>query len=356
MSSTQARRIGIMGGTFDPIHYGHLVCAEEARVQFRLDEVIFVPAGAPWQKREFSPPADRLEMTRIGTASNPSFSVSAIETERPGPTYTVETLDDFRKLHPEPAELFFITGADAVLEILTWKDAGEVLEKAHFIAATRPDYDLSKLEEAGLAARVSLMQIPALAISSTDIRARVAGGRPIRYLLPDGVAGYIREHGLYGKSPRAEKTPKAAGESRAQAAGHGYSGHSESADEGHNLTESRDRALLAAQAAASKKAQDVVILDVAELIGITDYFVICSGANERQVATLVDEVERRLRAEGVKPYRREGEHEHRWVLLDYVDIVVHVFHAEEREFYELERLWKDAGRVDFEDEAAAAGG
>ncbi|MGH2772924.1 MAG: ribosome silencing factor [Actinomycetota bacterium] len=166
----------------------------------------------------------------------------------------------------------------------------------------------------------------------------------------------MREHGLYEKSFRTEKSYKAAPDSRAQAAVDGYSEHSESAAEGHQLTGSRDRALLAAQAAASKKAQDVLILDVAELIGITDYFVICSGSNERQVATVVDEVEKRLRDRGVKPYRREGEREHRWVLLDYVDIVVHVFHTQEREFYELERLWKDAGRVEFEDEAAAAGG
>lgn len=187
-----------MGGTFDPIHNGHLVCAEEARVQFALEEVVFVPAGSPWQKSDFTPAADRLEMTQLATASNADFSVSAVEIERAGPSYTLDTLNDFRTKFGGKTELFFITGADAVLEILTWKDADEVLRKARFIAATRPDYDLSRLEGAGVKERVSVMRIPALAISSTDIRARVQQGRPIRYLLPDDVVAYIGHRGLYG--------------------------------------------------------------------------------------------------------------------------------------------------------------
>jgi nicotinate-nucleotide adenylyltransferase len=189
-----------MGGTFDPIHHGHLVTAEEALVQFELDRVVFVPTGLPWMKedRQVSPAEDRYLMTVIATASNPRFSVSRLEIEREGPTYTVDTLAALADEHPD-AELFFITGADAMLEILHWKDPGEILSLAHFIAATRPGYDLSafEAEEAAANARVSMMQVPALAISSTDIRERVREGRPIRYLVPEGVKSYIEKAGLY---------------------------------------------------------------------------------------------------------------------------------------------------------------
>jgi nicotinate-nucleotide adenylyltransferase len=194
------RRLGVMGGTFDPIHYGHLVTAEEALVQFGLDEVMFVPTGRPWMKadREVSPAEDRYLMTVIATASNPRFSVSRVEIDREGPTYTVDTLRTLAAENPD-AELSFITGADAMLEILEWKDTEEVLSLARFIAATRPGYDLERLGSAiaGGHANVSVMTIPALAISSTDIRARVREGRPIRYLVPEGVKSYVEKAGLY---------------------------------------------------------------------------------------------------------------------------------------------------------------
>ncbi|MGH7357211.1 MAG: nicotinate-nucleotide adenylyltransferase, partial [Candidatus Rokuibacteriota bacterium] len=183
------RRLGVMGGTFDPIHYGHLVTAEEALVQFTLDEVVFVPTGQPWMKqgREVSPAEDRYLMTVIATASNPRFRVSRIEVDRDGPTYTVDTLRGLSSENPD-AELYFITGADAMFEIFEWKDPDEVLAIAHFIAATRPGYDLRRFEAAATRhPDVSVMNIPALAISSTDVRERVHDGRPIRYLVPEGV-------------------------------------------------------------------------------------------------------------------------------------------------------------------------
>ncbi len=190
-----------MGGTFDPIHHGHLVTAEEAFWQFGLDEVAFVPTGQPWMKQDrlVTPAEDRYLMTVIATASNPAFSVSRIEVDRRGPTYTVDTLEELRARADEPIDLFFVTGADAMLEIFHWKDPDEVLSRAHFIAATRPGYDLTRFEaEAPSAhANVSVMHIPALAISSTDIRRRVAEGEPIRYLVPEGVQTYIEKSGLY---------------------------------------------------------------------------------------------------------------------------------------------------------------
>jgi nicotinate-nucleotide adenylyltransferase len=195
-----SRRIGVMGGTFDPIHLGHLVAAEEARWQFGLDRVVFVPAGRPWQKPVgVTPPEDRYRMTVIATASNPAFTVSRLEIDHPGPAYTVDTLRRLRAELEDGTRMYFIIGADAVLQLLTWKEPDQVLSQAEFIAATRPGFDLDRLvsQVPGAADRIHRMEIPALAISASDIRARVARGAPIHYLVPDGVARYIHKHGLY---------------------------------------------------------------------------------------------------------------------------------------------------------------
>jgi nicotinate-nucleotide adenylyltransferase len=190
-----------MGGTFDPIHHGHLLTAEEAFWQFGLDEVLFVPTGQPWMKDhpDVSASEDRYLMTVIATSPNPHFRVSRKEIEREGPTYTVDTLRALREEYGRETELFFVTGADAMLEIFHWKDPEEVLALAHFIAATRPGYDIARFEAEAPTRHpnVSVMTIPALAISSTDVRARVQEGRPIRYLVPEGVLTYIDKAGLY---------------------------------------------------------------------------------------------------------------------------------------------------------------
>ncbi|HEX5542688.1 MAG TPA: nicotinate-nucleotide adenylyltransferase [Micromonospora sp.] len=191
------RRVGIMGGTFDPIHHGHLVAASEVADHFNLDEVIFVPTGVPWQKDEMavSSAEDRYLMTVIATASNPRFRVSRVDVDREGPTYTVDTLRDLRVECGPKAQLFFITGADALEKILSWKDTDEMFGLAHFIGVTRPGFALS----AGHlpADAVSLIQVPAMAISSTDCRDRVGAGKPIWYLVPDGVVQYIAKRSLY---------------------------------------------------------------------------------------------------------------------------------------------------------------
>ena len=197
-------RIGTMGGTFDPVHYGHLVTAEEALVQFNLDKVLFVPTGRPVRKthRHLSSAEDRYLMTVIATASNPDFEVSRIEIDRPGDTYTVDTMLALRDLYGPRAELFFISGADAVREILTWKNADRFAGLCTFIAATRPGYDAGLGTDGAMGRLVPVppvesMAVPALAISSSDIRDRVASHRPIRYLLPEAVAAYIEKNGLY---------------------------------------------------------------------------------------------------------------------------------------------------------------
>ena len=190
-------RVGIMGGTFDPIHNGHLVAASEVATRFGLDEVVFVPTGQPWQKGDIavSPAEDRYLMTVIATASNPRFRVSRVDIERDGPTYTVDTLRDLREEYGEGVELFFITGADALDRILSWKDTDRLFKLAHFVGVTRPGFVLS---DAHLPAdTVSLVQVPAMAISSTDCRARVAAGLPVWYLVPDGVVQYIAKRHLY---------------------------------------------------------------------------------------------------------------------------------------------------------------
>jgi nicotinate-nucleotide adenylyltransferase len=194
------RRIGVMGGTFDPVHHGHLVAASEVAHIFDLDEVIFVPTGQPYQKddRKVSPAEDRYLMTVIATASNPRFSVSRVDIDRPGPTYTIDTLRELGEAAGPDDKLFFITGADALSEILTWHDADELFTRAHFVGCTRPGHRLSG---AGLPdGKVSLVEIPALAISSTECRARVEAGEPVWYLVPDGVVQYIAKRQLYAKA------------------------------------------------------------------------------------------------------------------------------------------------------------
>jgi nicotinate-nucleotide adenylyltransferase len=191
------RRIGIMGGTFDPIHHGHLVAASEVADRFGLDEVVFVPTGQPWQKadEQVSPAEDRYLMTVIATASNPRFQVSRVDIDRGGPTYTIDTLRDLHAEYGPKVQLFFITGADALEKILSWKDLDQTFELAHFIGVTRPGFELSA--EHVPADTVSLVQVPAMAISSTDCRDRVARGEPVWYLVPDGVVQYIAKRSLY---------------------------------------------------------------------------------------------------------------------------------------------------------------
>ncbi|WP_343052004.1 nicotinate-nucleotide adenylyltransferase [Nocardioides panaciterrulae] len=197
------RRVGVMGGTFDPIHNGHLVAASEVQAWFDLDEVVFVPTGDPWQKshREVSPAEHRYLMTVIATAANPRFNVSRVDIDRSGPTYTIDTLRDLHAAMPD-AELYFITGVDALTEIFTWRDAEELFELAQFVGCTRPGYGLDAATVASIPAdRVTMVEIPALAISSTDCRDRTRRGEPVWYLVPDGVVQYIAKHHLYPPKP-----------------------------------------------------------------------------------------------------------------------------------------------------------
>ena len=197
------RRVGVMGGTFDPVHHGHLVAASEVQSWFDLDEVVFVPTGQPWQKleRKVSAAEDRYLMTVIATASNPRFWVSRVDIDRDGPTYTIDTLRDLAKELPD-ADLYFITGADALSDIFTWRDADDLFELAHFVGCTRPGFTMDRSTLSGIPEnKVTILEIPALAISSSDCRKRRMQGEPVWYLVPDGVVQYITKYALYAPEP-----------------------------------------------------------------------------------------------------------------------------------------------------------
>ena len=199
-----------MGGTFDPIHHGHLVAASEVAAELDLDEVVFVPTGKPWQKDDdkVSPAEHRYLMTVIATASNPQFTVSRVDIDRPGPTYTVDTLTDLAALHPD-TDLYFITGADALADILSWRSAQEMFRLAHFVGCTRPGYVMDSSSLDGMPGdRVTVVEIPALAISSSDCRDRTSRGEPVWYLVPDGVVQYVVKHRLY---PAPRSIPRSTG-------------------------------------------------------------------------------------------------------------------------------------------------
>ncbi|MEG0323215.1 MAG: nicotinate-nucleotide adenylyltransferase [Raoultibacter sp.] len=196
-------RLGIMGGTFDPIHIGHLACADQARETFNLDAVIFVPAGNPVFKKDkqVTPAAERLEMCRLAVESNPAFDASALEIDRGGDTYTVDTLRQLRAHYPDNVELYFITGADAVFSIVKWRESSEIARLAKLIAVTRPGYAMSEEKKRYLAEQtdfsVTYTEVTALSISSSDLRKRVAEGKSIRYLTMQRVLDYVKSHGLY---------------------------------------------------------------------------------------------------------------------------------------------------------------
>jgi nicotinate-nucleotide adenylyltransferase len=195
-------RLGLFGGTFDPIHYGHLIVAEEIRHALALNEVLFLPAGEPPHKRGWtiSPTADRVAMTRLAIADNAAFGLCLLDVERAGPSFTADTLEALARQRPA-AEIYFIMGEDSLAELPTWHAPERILRAARLAVALRPGVtaDLSRLERAlpGVTARVSLVPTPEVGIAARDLRQRVAAGRPIRYQVPPAVEAYIREHGLY---------------------------------------------------------------------------------------------------------------------------------------------------------------
>ena len=197
------RRVGILGGTFDPVHIGHLIIAEEARSRLELEEVVFVPARDPWRKARhgLAPVEERLAMVRLAVAGNPSFRVSLVDLERQGPSYSVDTILDLRGQFGEDADFYFILGHDALMDLPHWRQPARLTELAHVVSVGRPGYEIGwqQLERAlpNAGERILVLDIPEVGISSTEIRQRVASGHTIRYWVPEAVAQYIREHKLY---------------------------------------------------------------------------------------------------------------------------------------------------------------
>jgi nicotinate-nucleotide adenylyltransferase len=201
MGMEAKRRLGIMGGTFDPVHYGHLAIAQEAKYRFDLEKVIFIPCGIPPHKKEYrvSSAEHRLKMTYLAIQDNPEFEISRLEVDRPGNTYSVETVTELQQVYPD-ARFFFIAGADAILELLSWKEPQRLINMCNLVAVTRPGYDIANLQQQigeELAAKITVLAVPGIDISSTEIRARVAQAAPIRYLLPENVREYIEKEKLY---------------------------------------------------------------------------------------------------------------------------------------------------------------
>lgn len=194
---TPPRRLGVMGGTFDPIHVGHLIAASEALHVFELDRVLFVPTGQPWQKTNYSDAEDRFMMTSLGASTHRSFAVSRIELDRKGPTFTADTMRTLKDFHGEATQLFFILGADAAVRLGTWKNAEGLADHTDLIAVTRPGFALGQIEPDAMWPRIHLMEMPGIDVSATDVRTRVRSGRPIDYLVPGPVAAFIHERGLY---------------------------------------------------------------------------------------------------------------------------------------------------------------
>ena len=200
------QRIGVIGGTFDPIHYGHLAAAEEARVRMNLERVLFVVAGVPPHKldEEVTPVEHRLAIVSLAIASNPHFEISRVDVDRPGPSYTVDTISILRKQWGQETEVYFIMGLDSLVELPTWHHPQRLIQLCRLLAVKRPGFetDMSELEASvpGISSRVEIIDMPEVDISSSDLQQRVRDGLPIKYQVPEEVERYIMEHGLYRRS------------------------------------------------------------------------------------------------------------------------------------------------------------
>ena len=340
--------VGVFGGTFNPIHRGHLRAAQEVMDQLDLARVIFIPNARPphkptQQAGELAAAADRLAWTRLAVAQNPDFEVDPIEVERQGPSFAVDTL---RTIHERIAPLrpVFIIGRDAFVEIATWREPQTLFELANFAVMTRPpigDDNLSdwlptalqsefKMSVDGQSARhryadtwIRGLQITPIDVSSSEIRSRIGRGEAANEWVPAPVYDAILESGNYqdqDASPLQSATPIG--------------------------NDQRARARQAVGAASEIQAENPVALDVREVTAFADTFVLLSGRSNRQVKSIADAVGRALSKNGEKPLGVEGYHEGHWVLMDFADLIVHIFGPDAREEYDLERLWSDAPRID----------
>lgn len=354
MTRVAPNAVVILGGTFDPVHRGHLHAVDRVRDAVGVERAVLVPAATPPHKRGagITPAADRLAMLRLAVRGRTGVTVDPIEIERGGVSYTIETLRELRRR--DDIEPLFVVGIDGLPDLPGWRDGDALLREFDLLVVDRPGVDggaaiaaapetitrrlvrwpdgfgpgIPPLGSGGRLVRVPVSPFDA---ASSEVRERVASGAEIASLVPLAVARYIREHGLYGDADR----PEAA-----------------SASEGGETLTPEIAACVAA--ARDKNAHDLVVLDLRKS-DFTDYLVVCHGTNDRQILAIADAIERGVReACGTKPSHVEGRRQSNWILMDYIDFVVHVFDEEKRGFYRLERLWGDAPRVELPPEGPAA--
>jgi nicotinate-nucleotide adenylyltransferase len=344
-------RIGLFGGTLDPVHFGHLRAAEEVREAFRLDEIWFVPASVPPHKETaaVTPFDHRFAMVELAVTGVDHFRAVSLEAERPGPSYSIDTLRVLRQRHGTMSEFFFILGDDAFAEIEQWKAYRLLTDFASLVIIRRDSRGLSSLREIiGRAfpdhkaeAGADVYQAPGkkaicfrgvthFGISGTDIRRRARCGLSVRFLVPERVRSYMEEKDLYNQSAGGTLTS--------------------SGIENRQETSSGERAKRIAGEILRNKGERIVILDVRGLSGFADYFVISHGRSTRHVQGIVDNIARDLRKDGMRCKGVEGERDGKWVLLDYGDVVVHLFYEPVRDFYDLEGLWSQAPRLELSEE------
>lgn len=339
-------RIGLLGGTLDPIHFGHLRSAEEIREALKLDEIWFMPAALPPHKElsNLTPFTHRLAMVELAVASIDYFRTTAIEDELPGPSYSIDTLKELRERYKDEGEFFFILGSDAFLDIETWKDYGSLTDHVSLVIMRRGREDPSVLKEVISRAfpshciqgkkdffvahdkgAIYLYSVTHLAISGTDIRHRARSGLSVRFLVPEEVRIYMKKNSLYIQST-SDPLP--------------FLGNKES--KVASLEEPVQQIVLEI---LENKGEQVVILDMRGLSSLADFFIISHGRSTRHVQGIANKVRKNLRKKGIKCSGIEGEQEGKWILMDYGDVIVHLFYEPIRDFYDLEGLWSEVPKT-----------
>ena len=354
--ATGPRALGILGGTFDPVHVGHIALARQALDELDLERVLFVPNGDPPHKQDQAVTAasEREVMVRLAIADEPGLDLSRVELEREGPSYAVDTVVELAGLsrsegRPEP---WFILSAEAFSEFDTWRDPERILEMCRLAVAQRAGAELSVSEAMvarfpGFEDRIMFLSGPMVDVASTDIRELVAAGEAIDALVPAVVAERIREQNLYQRSDPDEMTERPDPRTAARPGLPTTRSESGIVATGVEMPDAVDADVLAlahriVEVASDKKAADIVLLDVRSQTTMTDYFVLCSGASDRQLSAIADGIIDAAKESGIPPVSREGDANSHWLLVDFGGVIVHVMSAPEREFYQLEQLWSEA--------------
>ncbi|MBW1671886.1 MAG: nicotinate (nicotinamide) nucleotide adenylyltransferase [Deltaproteobacteria bacterium] len=339
-------RIGLLGGTLDPVHFGHLRSAEEIREALELDEIWFMPAALPPHKElsTLTSFAHRLAMVELAVTSTDPFKATAIEDERPGPSYSIDTLKELGKRYKNEAEFFFILGSDAFLDIETWKDYGSLTDYGSLVIMRRGREDSSGLNQVISRAfpnhriqgekdifiahdkgTIYLYSVTHLAISGTDIRRRARAGLSVRFLVPEEVRIYMEKNSLYAES---------AGDSSPSLK-----------DEESKVASLEEPAQQIVEEILESKGEQVVILDMRGFSSLADFFIISQGRSTKHVQGIANKLRKNLRKKGTKCRGVEGEQEGKWILMDYGDVIVHLFYEPIRDFYDLEGLWSEVPKI-----------